>query len=129
MEVTGRIYFIGETQVVSDKFTKKEVVLEILDNPQYPQHVLFQFTQDKCALLDLFKVGQDASISFNLRGRAWTNPQGEVKYFNTLEGWRIVPIGQTQTPPQAQAPKGGVNPANIPSTPVVNIESLDDLPF
>jgi len=56
---------------------------------QYPQLVMFQATQDKCSLLDSFKVGNKIDVSFNLRGREWTSPAGEVKYFNTLEAWRL----------------------------------------
>lgn len=87
MKVTGNIKVINETVQVTDKFSKREIV--ITDNSMYPQDLLFQFTQDKCSVLDSYSVGQDVEISFNLRGREWTSPTGEVKYFNTLEGWRI----------------------------------------
>ena len=127
MEAAGKIHFIADTKVVSDKFQSREVVLVISDNPQYPQYVTFQFTQDKTALLDMFQAGQDVTVSFNLRGRQWTSPQGEVKFFNTLEGWKILPIagqGTPQAPPSV--PRGGVNPAHIPFTPVKDITELDD---
>lgn len=87
MEVTGKIKMINPTQVVSDKFSKREFV--VTTNDMYPQDILFQLTQDKCTLLDMFKVGDKVEVSFNLRGREWTNPQGEVKYFNSLEAWKI----------------------------------------
>lgn len=124
MDTTGKIHVIADTKVVSDKFQSREVVLLISDNPTYPQYVTFQFAQDKCGLLDMFQVGQDVTVSFNLRGRSWVSPQGEQRYFNTLEGWKITPI--------AGQPKGGANTAQIPSTPV-DFNSLDDsgekLPF
>lgn len=131
METTGKIHVIADTKVVSEKFQSREVVLLISDNPTYPQYVTFQFAQDKCGLLDAFQMGQDVTVSFNLRGRSWVNPQGETKYFNTLEGWKITPIaGQPQAP--QSVPKGGVNTAQIPSAPV-DFNSLDDsgekLPF
>jgi hypothetical protein len=50
---------------------------------------MFQLTQDKCSLLDAFMEGQQVEVSFNLKGREWTSPQGEVKYFNTLEAFRV----------------------------------------
>jgi hypothetical protein len=70
----------------------------------YPQEIEIQFTQDKCSLLDGIRTGQEVTIGVNLRGRMWTNPQGEDKYFNTIEGWKIDAPGQapaplTQTPP------------------------------
>lgn len=87
MKVTGNIKQIMDTQVVSDKFQKRELV--VTSNDMYPQDLLIQFTQDKCEVLNNYKVGQDVEIDINLRGREWTSPQGEVKYFNTIEGWRI----------------------------------------
>lgn len=105
MEVSGKIHAIGDTNDVSEKFSKRDCVLVIADNPTYPQYVSFQFTQDKCALLDMFQAGQEVTVSFNLRGRQWVSPQGETRFFNTLEGWRCVPVaGQgTPTPPVVAA--------------------------
>lgn len=92
----GTITAIKPTQQISDKFSKREIVVN--DNSRYPQEILFQFTNDNCMVLDSYKVGQDVEVSFNLRGREWTSPQGEVKYFNTLEGWKIegTQVEQTQ---------------------------------
>ena len=87
LKVKGTIVNIGETIVVSEKFQKREFVVN--DNSMYPQEIQFQVIQDKCTLLDMFTVGQDAEVSFNLRGRKWTNPEGVDKWFNTLEAWRI----------------------------------------
>ena len=56
---------------------------------QYPQHLLIEFVQDRCELLDSFNVGENVKISINLRGREWENPEGDVKYFNSIHGWRI----------------------------------------
>lgn len=88
MDITGILKVKNEAQQVSEKFKKREFVLT--DNSsQYPQHISFQLTQDKCNLIDQYKVGTEIKVHFNLRGREWTSPQGEVKYFNTLEAWRI----------------------------------------
>ena len=61
------------------------------DNPKYPQVVLFQLTGDRCAQLDGLNVGDQVSIEFSLRGREWKSPSGEVKYFNSLDVWRVEP--------------------------------------
>lgn len=87
MTVTGSIKVINDTNQVSEKFAKREFV--VTTNDMYPQDILIQMTQDKCSLLDKFKVGQEVTVSINLRGREWTSPDGVVKYFNTIEGWRI----------------------------------------
>lgn len=87
MEVKGKIKFIGSTQQVSDKFSKREIV--VTTDEQFPQHISIEFNQDKCAILDKYSVGDDVEIGVNLRGREWTNPQGETKYFNSIQGWNI----------------------------------------
>src|SRR3954469_20288180 len=88
MEVTGKLRTIFDTKQVSERFTKREFVVELTDG-KYPQSVLFQLTGDRCAALDQFRVGDEVRLEFNLRGREWKNPQGEVKYFNSLDVWRI----------------------------------------
>jgi len=87
MEINGRIKSIGKTNNVSDSFRKREIV--ITTSEQYPQHLLLEFVQDKCEVLDGYKVGQDVEIGINLRGREWVNPEGVTKYFNTIQGWKI----------------------------------------
>jgi hypothetical protein len=88
MQITGTLKVKGESKSVSDKFMKREFVVTIPDGT-YPQHVSFQLTQDRCILLDNFKTGDTVTVHFNLRGREWTSPQMEIKYFNTLEAWKI----------------------------------------
>jgi hypothetical protein len=87
MEVKGKIKFIGSTQQVSDKFSKREIV--VTTDEQFPQHISIEFNQDKCAILDKYSVGDDVEVGINLKGREWTNPQGETKYFNSIQGWNI----------------------------------------
>jgi hypothetical protein len=88
MEVQGTIKLIGETETFgTNGFRKREIV--ITTEEQYPQHILVEFVQDKCDLLNAYKVGETVKININLRGREWVNPQGETKYFNSIQGWRI----------------------------------------
>ena len=87
MEIIGNIRMIGFTQQVSPTFTKRELVLTTQE--QYPQHILIEFTQEKCDLLNNLQVGQPIKIGINLRGREWTNPQGETRYFNSIQGWKV----------------------------------------
>ena len=72
---------------VSASFKKRELV--ITTEEQYPQSILIEFAQDKCDLLNNLQIGQDVKVSINLRGREWVNPQGETKYFNSIQGWKI----------------------------------------
>jgi len=125
MNIKGKIKVINATNVVSDKFSKREFVLTE-NSSQYPQDLLIQLTQDKCSLIDGFNVGQEIEVQINLRGREWINPQGEAKYFNTIEAWKI--NGATN---QAAAPrKMGNIEANFQEEAIRNMqEDDDDLPF
>lgn len=88
MELTGRLKAIfDETSFGANGFRKREFVLST--DESYPQHILLEFTQDKCELLNTYNVGDNVKVSINLRGREWVNPQGETKYFNTLQAWQI----------------------------------------
>ena len=89
MNISAKIIEIFETAKVTDTFKKREFVVEYSENPQYPEFVKFEFIQEKCELLDNYADGDEVEISFNLKGRKWTDPQGTVKYFNTLQAWKI----------------------------------------
>lgn len=125
MEIQGTIKLIDQTKTVGGGgFRKRELV--VTTDEQYPQHLLVEFVQEKTDLLDKFKVGQPVKVSINLRGREWTSPQGEVKYFNSIQGWRIEPL-------QQESPDSGMPP--VPPLeafePAEDLreEDYDDLPF
>ncbi|HET8736117.1 MAG TPA: DUF3127 domain-containing protein [Pricia sp.] len=125
MEVQGKIKKIEETKEYGNNgFRKREVV--ITTEEQYPQPLAIEFVQDKTDLLNNYSVGQNVKISINLRGREWTNPQGEVKYFNSIQGWRIENVQEGQsadgTPPVP--PAEAFEPAEN-----LNEDEHDDLPF
>ena len=93
METTGRIHALMETQQITERFRKREFVIELGDNPRYPQLVLFQMTGDRCENLDGFSVGDEVKVEFSLRGREWKSPQGDIKYFNSLDVWTLERTG------------------------------------
>jgi len=97
-KLTGVIKVLHPTVQVSDKFSKREFVVTDTSS-MYPQDIQFQATQDKCSMLDGLNVGQQVEVSFNIRGKEWVNPQGEAKYFNSLEAWRIEGGVSTSTEP------------------------------
>lgn len=124
MEVQGKIKLIGETKEYgSNGFKKREMVLTTEE--QYPQFLMIEFTQDKTDLLNNYQVGQQVKVSINLRGREWVSPQGETKYFNSINGWRIETLESAnagdipQTPPE-----DAFEPVND-----LNEDEHDDLPF
>lgn len=91
MNIKGKLLEISATQQVKDSFRKREFVLEFSENPQYPEFIKFETIQNNCDQLDRFKVGDMVNVSFNLKGRRWTDPQGETKYFNSLQAWKVDP--------------------------------------
>ena len=88
-EATGTVHAILETKQFSEKFSKREFIVTIADNPKYPQLVSFEATKERIDQLNSISVGDTVKIAFNLRGREWKSPAGEVKYYTTLEAWRI----------------------------------------
>ena len=123
MEVTGKIKVVGAEQQVTASFKKRELV--VATEEQYPQFISINFVQDKCDLLNNYKAGDAVKVSINLRGREWVSPQGETKYFNDIQGWRVEKL-------QAEAPPVG---PPIPTTDTFapatsfNEDEHDDLPF
>ena len=132
MEVVGTLKAKFDTQKVSDRFQKREFVLTTEASTPYPQHVSFQVTQDKCNILDQFNDGEEIKVQFNLRGREWNGPQG-IKYFNTLEAWRIEKVsgGNSSATSSQNSNQATNNTINTSSAPVFtgNVGDNDDLPF
>lgn len=93
LETTGKIHVLSEAQQVTERFRKREFVLELADNPQYPQYVQFQLTGNRCDQLDGFAVGDEVRVEFSLRGREWKSPKGDIKYFNSLDVWKLERTG------------------------------------
>lgn len=122
MNVSGKLIEIFDTVKIKESFQKREFVLEIVTNPKYPELVKFEMVQDKCMLLDGFKVGQEVLVDFDLRGRKWTDAKGIVKYFNTLQAWRLAVAG-------AGGDAGEDGPPPSEDTEDFSASSPDGLPF
>ncbi len=117
LHASGRIHALFETKQITERFRKREFVIELAENPRYPQMVLFQLTGDRCEQLDAFDVGDEVQIEFSLRGREWKSPKGEIRYFNSLDVWTLERAGQ-------QAGAGFEEPP-LPEEP----PPFDDVPF
>ena len=112
MELTGTVKLVGETATFGDKgFRKRELI--VTTEEQYPQHILVEFVQDKCDLLDTLKIGDVVTIGINLRGREWTNQEGVVKYFNSIQAWKVAK-SEAAAEPEIETPEA---------------EETEDLPF
>lgn len=122
-EIVGKIRSVTPDIQVSDSFKKRELV--VTTDEQYEQHLLIEFAQDKCEYLDGYKIGEKVKVQINLKGRIWTNPQGEEKCFNQLSGWQIKRI-EVQGPP---APEPQASTQKFSPATDLNEDEPDDLPF
>jgi len=132
IEATGKLHTIFETKQVSERFSKREFVVEMSDNPKYPQVVLFQLTGDRCTQLDGLNVGDQVTIDFSLRGREWKSPSGEVKYFNSLDVWKIEAARANASGGRRSGRDSGSDqrePYMPPRTDEPRPGDVDDIPF
>lgn len=126
MELEGKIRLIGATQNISDRLSKRELVLTTLEN--YPQHISIEFINDKTSLLDGLNPGDHIKIGINIRGREWTDKSGQLKFFNSIAGWKIERVGATSNSAPAYSAETVGTPPPMP--PLSAMEDDDDvLPF
>jgi len=121
-EINGKIIELYETQEISERFRKREFVIEVEEirgAMNFTEHIKFQTIQDRTALLDGFSIGDVVKISFGIKGRRWEK-DGKVSYFTNLEAWRIEPAATEAGQPNASPPEDGLMPPP---------DEQDDLPF
>ena len=121
--VSGTLKEVYQEQQVSDRFKKREFVLTVTSS-QYPQYVIFQLTQDKCSLIDPFQAGEEIKVHFNLRGREWKDKEGKIRYFNSLEAWKLEKGASANTATVSTS----VSQESVPES-FSNKSVEDDLPF
>lgn len=132
-EITGKLYKKFDTEAKSEKFSSRNLVLEIADG-NYPQLINFQLVQERCSMLDAYNEGEDIKVHFDLRGREWNG-----KYLTNLNCWRIErPSGDSAQPAQQVAATAPVQaaPAAKAAAPLPTMADEpmkaavdDDLPF
>lgn len=126
MAIVGTVVHVFPTQQVKDTFRKRDFIVRIDETSQYPQEIKIQVTQDRCSSLDTVPVGAVVEVSFNLRGKSYTNKAGAKDWFTSIEAWRI----QVRQTPSAQ---GGLGFG--PTTPIQPVQAtphqgdFDDVPF
>lgn len=128
--ITGTIIHIGPVQQPTAAFRKRDVVLRTTGN--YPQEVKCQVSQDRCETLNDFRVGDVVACAFDLRGRQYTNKQGQTDWFTNVEVWRIQRIDAAHAlrhAPFDDVPNANATPQPVPPTPPQQLSALDDVPF
>ena len=132
-EITGRLTEKFETQQISERFQKREFVLEVKESSsggmEFIDYIKFQATQDKCSLLDNIQVNDQVKVSFNLRGRKWEK-EGRVSYFTNLDAWRIEKSQSGETSAAgADNSNASSGDTPFPTAPPETDSGFDDLPF
>ena len=123
MEIRGHVHEIGQTQQVTESFKKRDIVIAYAENPQFVEYIRLEATQDRTSIFDNLQVGDQVEVSFNLRGRPWTNKEGQTTYFNSLVAWRVTKLTATA----AAAPTPNYN--DMPPLDITGSDDDDDLPF
>lgn len=123
LEIAGKLHHKYDTVQVSDKFKKREFILDITEDVNgkvYPNYAKMQVTQDKCSVLDSYKAGEEVKVSFNIRGNKAQGKDGKAVVYTNLEAWKIERIGTQQV---AQPQQYSTAPQSQPK------QEDDSLPF
>lgn len=122
-EISGKLIEKYDTQTISDRFKKREFVIEIKESTpngfEYVETIKFQLTQDKCDSLDSVNLSEDVTVHFNIKGKRWEK-NGQVNYFNNLDAWRIEKQGSV---------KSAAPSASVADIPPAELDETEDLPF
>lgn len=115
MELVGKLIRKFDTQAISEKFSKREFVIEVENkkNPQYNDKIKIELTQDNCDLIESFNLGTEIKVHINIKGKEYTNVKKEVNYFNSIQAWKIessdasnaTPSKNTFTKPKKATPE------------------------
>ena len=115
MNIKGKLVEIFDTVQITETFKKREFIIQDNKNPEYPEFVKVELIQEKVSLLDNLNVGDEINVLINIKGRKWEDKEGNIKYFNSIQGWKI------------ETENEGINQEN--SEDEINQDSDEDLPF
>ena len=106
MNIKGKLVEIFDTVQITDTFKKREFIIEDSKNPEYPEFIKVELIQDKVDLLDSLSVGDQINVLINIKGRKWEDKEGNIRYFNSIQGWKIESENQginQETPNEAES--------------------------
>tara|TARA_B110000438_G_C15462661_1_gene499559 strand:+ start:248 stop:595 length:348 start_codon:yes stop_codon:yes gene_type:complete len=115
MNIQGKLIEIFDTIQITETFKKREFIIQENKNPEYPEFIKVELIQDKVSLLDNLNIGDEVNVLINIKGRKWEDKEGKIKYFNSIQGWKI------------ESENEGVNQDNNDID--MNQDTSEDLPF
>ena len=89
MNIQGKLIEIFDTIQITETFKKREFIIQDNKNPEYPEYIKVEVIQDKVSLLDNLNIGDEINVLINIKGRKWEDKEGNIKYFNSIQGWKI----------------------------------------
>lgn len=132
--ITGTVHKVENTQQITDKFKKRELIVNT--GGDYPQMLKCEFHNDDVDLLNELVKGMEIETHLNVRGREWIDPKTNTpKYFVSLKAWKLVNIGMDYQKPELNAPASNVVPEmngeqeNAFNEAQQSAVDQDDLPF
>ena len=85
-QISGRVVFVGMPEVISEKFSKRIIVLEtFVGSRNYEKETVYEFANNNMSALDGINKGDWVSIDFQCGGRGYVK-NGVKQWFATLEG-------------------------------------------
>lgn len=118
----GELYKVFDAESKSGSFRTREFVIrQETNNPQYPEFIKFQLVQDRCDIVDVYAIGEDIRVHFNLKGREW-----QEKFFTNLQAWRIERTSQEVSRKPSEQKE---SPKNEPPAEGDWNAEVDPLPF
>ncbi len=115
MNIKGKLVEKFETVQITETFKKREFIIQENKNPEYPEYIKVELIQDKVSLLDSLNIGDEINVLINIKGRKWEDKEGNIKYFNSIQGWKIESENENTTQEN--------------QTENINQEPEEDLPF
>lgn len=115
MNIKGKLVEIFDTVQITETFKKREFIIQENKNPEYPEFIKIELIQDKVDLLDTLNIGDEINVLINIKGRKWEDKEGKIKYFNSIQGWKI------------ETENADINQER--SEDDINQDSEEDLPF
>ncbi len=85
VELKGKIKVIYDVEVFSEALSKREIVITIDNDKQYPQDITCQALNKKLPIIDKIQVGDNAIVKCDIRGK-----ETKGKYYNQLVIWDII---------------------------------------
>jgi len=64
-------------------------LIKFIQNQYTNEQIVKAISSLNPALIDKINIGEQIKVYLNIKGRKWTNKEGKINYFNSLQAWKI----------------------------------------